>query len=373
MEKVAIIGDTHFGRHARDQLTRDNIEKGQDDFFDFLIEDLKARGIKTVVFTGDIHDNRTFLNIKAAVKTKRLFQEKMKDFDIIIVQGNHDLYYKDSYEISSLMLFEDIPNVTIYQEKGKKYSLLGRDLYIVPWVIEEREENFKTFLESLAGRSKEAVENTIILGHFELSDVKMEGNVYAVNGMETKYLLNAARMTISGHYHGLSETTHNGNTLLYVGSPYPLTFVNANEAHGYYILSEDMSYEFVENTVSPRFTKITDEQILSGEVTTLSNDFVEVSYRSNMTDEEYLELTTKVDGLRPITKRYIPYNVEALDDKQKIHDALDEEEIPELSVDIADLACTLVDIRSNDEVHDEEFKDNVKGLIQSVIGKLVLS
>lgn len=370
MNRIAIVGDTHLGRHARDALTRDHIESGQDAFFDFLVKDLKSKNIDTIIFTGDIHDHRTFLNIRTACKTKKLLEETLKDFKVIIVQGNHDLYYKDSYEISSLMLFDHYDNVEIYQEKGKKINIFGKDWYIIPWVIEDREEKFEEFLKTLSARTKEEKDNTVILGHFELDGIKMEGNAVSTSGMDFKYLTDSAKLIISGHYHGTSETVSGDSTLLYVGSPYPLTFINANEKHGYFILNEDLTYEFIENTVSPRFIRVSDVEILNKNVETLENCFVEVSYKSNMTDEQYLELTTLVDSLKPITKRYIPYQPDEPNDIKVIQEALDDEEsIPELSIDIADLACKVVDIRPDSEID----KNKVKEMIIDIIGKIPLS
>ena len=340
MEKVAIIGDIHLGKHCSDPFRREAIEKGQDAFFEKqLIPELTERGITKILFTGDIHDHRTQLNVRVACRTRRLLKDTFKDFEIIIVQGNHDLYFKTSYEYSALELFEDIPNVTIYSEKGKKVKILNKQWYIVPWVIQEREKNFIDFLKKLSERPQEEIDNTVIFGHFELSGVKMEGNNIAIHGMDTKYLLKAAKLTISGHYHGKSDTEVEENRLLYVGSPYPLTFINATDIHGYYILDENLESEFVENKVSPNFKNIRDTDDFE-EVGSLENTFVNVHYDSEKSEEEFLALTTKIDSLNPLTKNYIPYSTRVREDV----DGYDEDEDDDvISTDMRHLSKLLID------------------------------
>ena len=115
MEKLAIIGDVHFSRKAENPIVKKYIKEGQREFFNSLAEDLEARGITTVLMTGDVHDTRVTVDVEALINTKRLLQGRMKNFDIHIILGNHDLYYENSYDVSSLELFEDIPNVTIHR------------------------------------------------------------------------------------------------------------------------------------------------------------------------------------------------------------------------------------------------------------------
>ena len=146
MEKIAIIGDIHFSRKAENPIIKKYIKEGQKKFFDSLVVDLKAAGITTVLMTGDLHDTRVIIDVESMVTTKRLLQEQMKDFDIHIILGNHDMYYENSYDISALELFEDIPNVTVYTESVVQKELLGKNWYFIPWVIPEKEEKFVSFL-----------------------------------------------------------------------------------------------------------------------------------------------------------------------------------------------------------------------------------
>jgi len=306
MEKIALIGDTHFSRKAEHPLIKKHIKDGQLEFFDFVIETLTKQNIKTVLFTGDIHDTRQSINVDALINTKRLFQEKMKDFDIHIILGNHDMYYENSYETTSLELFEDIPNVTVYRNGIQKQNFLGKTWYMVPWIIEENQEKFVKFLDKLAKNPKEKIKDTVFFGHFEMFGINMEGNNLSTFGLDPNLFINAAGLTLSGHYHGLSETTKGDNTVLYLGSPYPMTFANANQAHGIWILDENMQYDFIENKISPDFRDIWDIDNLD-KLPDLSNSFVRLYINNDNSEEKDFEIRLKVENKKPILIRPMPY------------------------------------------------------------------
>ena len=45
MEKIAIIGDPHFGRKAEHPIIKKYVKEGQDAFYDFLIEKLNIEAV----------------------------------------------------------------------------------------------------------------------------------------------------------------------------------------------------------------------------------------------------------------------------------------------------------------------------------------
>lgn len=317
MEKIAVIGDIHFSRKAENPTIKKHIKAGQREFFEFLAKDLEERGIKTILMTGDIHDTRVIIDVEALVTTKRLLQEKFKNFDIHMILGNHDMYYENSYDISSLELFEDIPNVTVYRKNVVQKEFLNKNWYFIPWVIPEKEEKFVGFLEKLAKKPKEKRDNTILFGHFDMFGVDMEGNGnLSPVGMDPNMFLKAAKLSLSGHYHGKSQIKKMDGELLYVGSPYPMTFANADSKHGYWVLDEEMNKEFIENTISPTFKDIWDSEDLEG-LGDLSNSFVRLYMSNSLSLEETFELRLKIESKNPIIIKKIPYEGKDKGDEEK--------------------------------------------------------
>lgn len=318
MNKIALIGDTHFARKAEHPLIKKHIKDGQALFFDFLIEELKRQEVKTVLFTGDIHDTRNSINVEALVQTKRLLQEKMADFDIHIILGNHDMYHENDYDITSLELFEDIPNVTVYRDKVTKANWFGKEWYLFPWIIDKNIPKTVEFLEKLASKPKEQRDNTVMFGHFEMLGINMEGNSISTFGMDSNLFLNAAGLSFSGHYHGMSETTKGDSTVLYLGSPYPMTFANANQSHGIWIVDENLQYEFIKNDISPRFVDLWDDEDID-KIKTLENCFVRLYLSNSLSQEEEFEIRMKVEKKNPLLIRPMPYkgNKEEIEKKDE--------------------------------------------------------
>lgn len=317
MEKIAIIGDIHFSRKAENPIIKKYIKDGQAKFFDDLVVNLKASGIKTVLMTGDIHDTRVIIDVEAMVNTKRLLQDKMKDFDIHIILGNHDMYYENSYDISALELFEDIPNVTVYRQNVVQKELLGKTWYFIPWIIQDKEEKFVEFLQKMATKPQEKRDNTVLFGHFDMFGVDMEGNGNLSSvGLDPNLFLKAAKTTFSGHYHGKSQVNKMGSEICYVGSPYPMTFANADSKHGYWILDEEGNKEFIENTISPTFKDIWDTDNLD-DVDDLTNSFVRFYMSNSLSMEQIFDLRLKIESKNPLLIKKIPYDGGEKNDEEK--------------------------------------------------------
>lgn len=330
MDKICLIGDTHFGRKAEHPLIKKHIKEGQRDFFDHLINELNYRGIKTVLFTGDVHDTRININVEALVTTKRLFQTKMKDFDIHIILGNHDMYYENDYDITSLELFEDIPNVTVYRDGVQVKEFLGKKWYMFPWIINSREEKVVEFLNKMSEKSREVRQNRVLFGHFEMFGINMEGKSYSTFGLDPNLYMNAASNVFSGHYHGQSHTKKGDDNLYYLGSPYPMTFANANQSHGVWILDENMEIEYLENNISPRFIDVWDTDDIDS-IETLENSFVRLYICDNLTSEEEFEIRLKIENKKPILIRTMSYAGDKADVEAKPEDEKEANQIMKMT------------------------------------------
>lgn len=300
---IAMVGDTHFGRKAEHPTIKQYINNGQSDFFVWLEQDLRSRGITRVLFTGDIFDTRNSVNVEALIKTVRLFKMLFADYDCTIVLGNHDMYYENSYGICSIEILEDLPNVTVVRSGITKIDVIpGYDFYVVPWIIADQFGAFNSFLESIVDNR----DHNILFGHFEMMGVDMEGGNISTFGLSPNLFANAAKYVFSGHYHGKSIQTIDGSDIKYLGSPYPLTFANSDSDHGYWILNDSVDTEFIKNEVSPVFTTVFDTDDLS-ELGDLSNSFVRLYMNNSKTKEEAFNVRSIIESKKPLLIRIISY------------------------------------------------------------------
>jgi DNA repair exonuclease SbcCD nuclease subunit len=292
--KIALIGDTHFARKVNNKLVKGLIDQGQLDYFNSLSEELKEKGVDTIMFTGDVHDTRNSIDVKALVNTKRLLEDTLSDFDVHIITGNHDMYYENDYDIISLELFNNISNVTIHLKEFTKLNVNGYDWHMIPWLTNDRIPDFIEYSETIEDK-----DNSVLFGHFEMLDIDMEGGNISIHGTDQDIYTKYAKYIFSGHYHGKSITEVNGSIINYVGSPYPLTFANANQEHGIWVIDEEMNSEFLPNIVSPEFTNILDTDDFS-KLESLDNSFVKLYMLNTAKEKTKFDIMEKIKSLKPL-------------------------------------------------------------------------
>ena len=97
--KICILGDTHFGVRNNLPIFYYHMEI----FFDYFFDYLKQNNITTLFQLGDLFDNRKHINLKTLSESKRIFFDRLLENNITthILLGNHDVFFKDSVDISS--------------------------------------------------------------------------------------------------------------------------------------------------------------------------------------------------------------------------------------------------------------------------------
>lgn len=301
--KIAIIGDVHFGRKAENPTIKTNVSQGQLDFFNWLVPELKKNGIDTIYFTGDVFDTRNAINTKALIDTHRLLKYTLKDFNVHICLGNHDMYFENSYDICSIEILGELPNVNVYINGIEEIKFGDKNLYIVPWIINDKTDEFVSFIDKIKKNRKK----NILFGHFEMIGVDMEGGNLSTFGLSPKLFSDGADLVISGHYHGKTHQKVDDSDIYYVGSPYPLTFANSDSIHGYWVLSsDDYRMDFVENPISPNFTTIFDTDDLDS-IKSLKNKFVRFYINNSKSKEDIFKSRSLIDAKKPLFVQVIPY------------------------------------------------------------------
>ena len=237
MNKIAFLGDTHFGARGDSQHFHNFFDTFYTDiFFPYLIENK----ITTVIQLGDIFDRRKYSNHFSLAEAQRYFFSKFEEFDIqlITLLGNHDLYFKESLSVSSSELFlTQFKNVKVIKEP----TTLDLDISIdvIPWICKENHSSSVNFIKKSA--------STMCVGHFEIEGFKMYKNgISAEDGLSDK-LFSSYERVLSGHYHHRSSK---GN-IEYIGTPYEMTWQDYNDQKGFHIFDcSTRNMEFIKNPYS---------------------------------------------------------------------------------------------------------------------------
>lgn len=239
--KVAVISDLHFGVKKSDKV----FQESQLRFFEKqFVPELKEKEIETVIICGDVFDTRQTVNTQTNNVVLNLFKNTLKDFEIHIIVGNHDIYYTTTTEVNSLKFLSLLGNIKIY-EKPTSITLDGEDVCMMPWVT-----NYEDFETINIKKSK------YCFAHLDIIGFEMNKGQLSQEGITIKQVLKHFKYTYSGHYHCPSVKKYESNTIAYVGAPYQVTRVDSGQERGYGILDlKTNNYEFVPNRQSMIFTE----------------------------------------------------------------------------------------------------------------------
>lgn len=260
--KLLLIGDIHYGEHGNSEKYNQQVNN----FMDWVCEKFVGTVDKTVQL-GDWFHHRNQVNVSTLgygiAGAKKLANAFGKE-NTFVLSGNHDLYYLDRLDVSSLAAIEAY--VTVIDDFLKIDNVL-----LTPWIASDE------MWSDLVEKSDECDH---ILGHFEFNTFKMNEHYEMTSGRSHKELGRCKRV-ISGHYHTKQEK----DNVVYTGTPYPISFSEANQPHGVFVLdTETGDLEFFEYDVI-KVLSIPYDQIDTIKGLDVGNTRVRLEFPSDLEDE----------------------------------------------------------------------------------------
>lgn len=230
--KVAIITDTHYGARKGSKLFQDYFELFYKNVF---FPTLEQYGITTVIHMGDAFDSRKSIDYQSFEWAKKVVFEPLSKYDVHMITGNHDCYYKNTNNVNSPnLLLQSYPNVKTYSSPTE-IKIGNLNVLLIPWICMENEE-----------QSLKAIKNTkskIAMGHLELQGFHVNRSVVMEHGLEANIFKNFTKV-FSGHYHTRSD---NG-TVFYLGNPYEMFWNDVNDPRGFTIFdTETLEHTPIDN------------------------------------------------------------------------------------------------------------------------------
>ena len=95
--KIAFFTDLHIGVHQNNERWLDVTYN----WAKWFTSELKNKNIDKIIFGGDLFHYRDEINVKTLHFTDKLL-DLFDDFDLYMIPGNHDAYYKDNASVHSL-------------------------------------------------------------------------------------------------------------------------------------------------------------------------------------------------------------------------------------------------------------------------------
>ena len=308
---VGLVGDIHLGVRCEKSAIKEAVVAGQRETVRRMAEDFRSRGITDVFFSGDVFTVHHFMTIDVMAFAIEMFRDIFAGMTCHVIAGNHDYLYENKDSITSLQLLELIPNVKVYRSGVQTLDVAGNTWYMVPWIFPDKLEAVNEWLGKLARKAKAARAKTVLFGHFDMVGALMEAGQISDIGLPMEKYYKAANHVFSGHYHckSYNKGKDPDASILYMGTPYHLSFAHVNTDCGYYIVNDDLGLEFVENTWSPRFVDADDEH-LEG-LGDLSNRFVRYFCRNDRPYDDASARKAKLMEAKPLFVKTVYYGGEA--------------------------------------------------------------
>jgi DNA repair exonuclease SbcCD nuclease subunit len=280
--KVGCFSDIHIGLYQDSQEWHDislEFAKKSSQYY-------RENGIKTIVIAGDVFHNRSEISLKTIYAAKQFF-DCFDDFKIIIPVGNHDCLHKEKSDVNSVCVFDGWNNIkVVYKEPFLLKTKNNKPISFIPWGVE----------------CKNIPNSDVCFGHFEINTFYMNTFKACEKGEESKNLLDKSSFIISGHFHKKDHRVYEKGQILYLGSPYQHNFGDTGDQRGYYIVDLDnQSFDFIENTFSPKFVKLKTEDLNKKNISNkIKNNFVSLNLDSSLKTEEANNLLMKVMQHSPL-------------------------------------------------------------------------
>lgn len=302
--KICCISDIHLGVHQ-------NLSQWHDiaiEWARWLTGELNQKKIKDIFISGDFFHYRSEIAVNT-LHVANTILKMWKDFNIVILIGNHDSFYKDRIDINSLCLLNNFQNITVI-DKHTCIKKFQRKIQFCPW----------------ATTISEMSKSDIIFGHFEIESFKLNHTKVCSFGLRTRDLLNLSDLIITGHFHTRELREYKKGKILYLGNPYQMDFGDTDNQKGYYTLDiSNKKIEFFENIISPVHKKITLSSLIeykkiNDDVKKLfNNNIIKFIIDMKISSDDIDRLFTRISELSPqtlLTDYTINFDRFGLDDNE---------------------------------------------------------
>jgi DNA repair exonuclease SbcCD nuclease subunit len=201
--KAACFTDIHYGAKSNSEIHNQDCL----DFTKWFIEVSKQQNCETCIILGDYHNNRSTINTRTLDYMLKGFELLSTAFEnTYIIQGNHDLFFKDKRDISSIKWASHIKNIHVIE----KVSSIG-NVTLCPWLVGDEWK----LLNKISGK--------YIFGHFELPSFFMNSLVQMPDHGEISLeQFQNYELGFSGHFH---KRQNRGN-MHYIGNAFPHNYAD---------------------------------------------------------------------------------------------------------------------------------------------------
>jgi DNA repair exonuclease SbcCD nuclease subunit len=230
-KKAAVCSDLHMGLKVNSNIHNQDCL----DYMHWFVGEAQKHNCDICLFLGDYFHNRNNTNLVTMNYGLRGLRILSDAFDrVIMIPGNHDLFYRDQRTVSSIAWAEHIPNIELLNE----ISVMG-DCVFVPWIVQDE---YKQIFKK---------KGEYMFGHFELPKFMMNAMVMMpeVGELRAEHF-GEYNHVFTGHFHK-RQTRAN---ITYIGNAFPHNFGDAgDDDRGMMILPWGEEPQFITWPDAPKY------------------------------------------------------------------------------------------------------------------------
>lgn len=307
-KKVAMLTDIHFGRKNNSEVHNQDCI----DYLEWFCKNVnKDKEIDAIFFLGDWHEHRSAINgmtLHYSEMGANMLNALGKP--VYFVVGNHDLYFRNTRDIFTTVIFDKLENFTLVNEP---IVLKDNSCVIAPFLFEEEYDRF----------FKKYKEYDVIAGHFEFRGFVLTGETFVKEDGPDPSKYSTQKKIFSGHYHKRQSKKN----VHYIGNTFPADFSDANDLERgmavYDFRTDDVKY--INWADCPKYIKTKLSDVLKNPSKVLDENArvkVVVDQEISLSENnEIKKLLTEKYGLREmVLEEQVSTEVELTDIEQEIED-----------------------------------------------------
>lgn len=238
---LVLFGDLHLGLKHNSRQHNEWCAM----YLDWMIQQSHARGIRTCVFLGDWSHHRAHVNVVTLNYSLSCLRKLSEHFDhVIMLLGNHDLYYRDRLDMHSIPYVKEFANVYLIHEIVETDQIA-----FVPWLVGD---DWKKIPQ---------IRKPYLMCHAEIARFQMNALIEMPdNGTLTEDHFAHQKLVMSGHFHKRQRRKH----ILYIGNAFPHNFSDVNDdARGCVFWQPGSEPEFATWPQAPKYRLFNLSEIMS--------------------------------------------------------------------------------------------------------------
>lgn len=240
--------------------------------------------VDSVICLGDYFHDRDQIDV-STLDVARKILNIFSDFKVYLITGNHDLYFKEKNDVTSLHVFQDYPYVSVINNTTK-FKCEDKQINMVPWTDSFDISNFDA---------------DVVLAHAEFKNYRMNNSKFCEEGIDIEKFKTNEKFLLAGHFHISDVRTEKKLKAGYLGNPFQHNFADVNNNKFVYVINfHTGEFKNFENEFSPRHEII---RYSKKEVPKRKNSVVKIIYDVSDTTEKYTSYTNEIQ------EKYAPFSL----------------------------------------------------------------